>query len=177
MFDVQIRKAQIKDLDRLQKLAVLTFIESYNSGYPHKDLEDHAKEIFNKSDLKDELKSEDNLFYVAIVKKKLVGYLKLDLNKTISKNGERRSSENSAELTRLYVHPDMTGKRIGSKLLGKGFEIARKKNFRQIMLRVWKNNSRAIRFYQSMGFKIDGNNSYPFVAEKKTSDTIMSKKL
>jgi ribosomal protein S18 acetylase RimI-like enzyme len=58
------------------------------------------------------------------------------------------------EIVMLYVKPSMQGKGVGRKLMNRALEDL---DNREILLKVAKYNTKAIRFYEKYGFRIYGN--------------------
>jgi ribosomal protein S18 acetylase RimI-like enzyme len=65
------------------------------------------------------------------------------------------------KMVRLYLLKKFYGLQIGDLLMHKAVEISNAAGEKGIWLNVWKDNARAIRFYQKQGFEIVGE--YEFV--------------
>ena len=74
----------------------------------------------------------------------------LSLGKT-----EDTDKANAFELWRIYIAQNMQGKGIGSKLLNFAEEQAKQKGYAEILIWSFRENTRAITFYQKNGFQID----------------------
>lgn len=59
------------------------------------------------------------------------------------------------ELWRIYIVQNMQGNGIGSKLLNFAQEQAKQKGYTQMLIWAFRENTRAITFYQKHGFQID----------------------
>ena len=59
------------------------------------------------------------------------------------------------ELWRIYIAPEMQGKGIGGKLLNFAEEKAKQKGYTEMLIWAFRENTRAIKFYQKRGFQID----------------------
>ncbi|MCS6826763.1 MAG: GNAT family N-acetyltransferase [Caldilinea sp.] len=62
----------------------------------------------------------------------------------------------TAEIYAIYVSPDFWGRGVGARLLQEGLAILRDQGYREATLWVLRNNVRARRFYEAMGFRVDG---------------------
>lgn len=62
----------------------------------------------------------------------------------------------TAEIYAIYVSPRFWGKGIGARLLQEGLTILRNQGYQEATLWVLRNNVRARRFYEAMGFQADG---------------------
>lgn len=55
-----------------------------------------------------------------------------------------------------YIHQDFQNVGLGTAMLAKLIELAKKEGLHRIGLNVVADNKRAVRLYQKMGFKIEG---------------------
>lgn len=62
-------------------------------------------------------------------------------------------SDRYAIITDLYVLPEYRGRGIGRKLLEECISRLKAKGYSRVRLSVWVENSRAIKLYDSLGFK------------------------
>ena len=62
---------------------------------------------------------------------------------------------NAYELWRIYIAQNMQGKGIGGKLLNFAEEQAKQKGYSEMLIWAFRENTRAITFYQKHGFQID----------------------
>ncbi len=72
-------------------------------------------------------------------------------------------AENSCgSVDRIYLHPSVWEKRLGSRLLQWCEEELIDQNYKQVTLWVFEPNARAIRFYERNGFRHDGRTKEDF---------------
>jgi diamine N-acetyltransferase len=64
------------------------------------------------------------------------------------------------ELRRLYVEPSLQGQGIGRQLMTAALAHPRLAAARRIFLQVWKENEKAIRLYESFGFRSVGTTTF-----------------
>ena len=83
---------------------------------------------------------------IAMDGKKVVGF--------ISYGNFRDDAIQAGEIIDLYVLKDYYGKGVSEKLMKAALTAL--EHFSEIFLWVWKDNKRAIAFYQKMGFTFDG---------------------
>jgi len=83
---------------------------------------------------------------------------------------------NPIELNRLYVHPSHHGLGLAPTLLAHVEGVAREWGRGGIWLGAWENNSRAIRFYEKMGFR-EREEHFFWVGESKRRDVVLEKAL
>ena len=65
----------------------------------------------------------------------------------------RPIDENTSEMKRLYVKPEMRGTRLGSRLAARICQEARRAGYSRICLDTLPTMSAAVRLYTSLGFK------------------------
>ncbi len=66
------------------------------------------------------------------------------------------NSENTGEIYALYLNPDDVGQGIGFSLMQDALARLSQENFKKVTLWVLDGNSRAISFYQKIGFTLTG---------------------
>jgi GNAT superfamily N-acetyltransferase len=71
-------------------------------------------------------------------------------------NSRNEDKKDSFELWGIYVEPCMTGGGIGTRMLAYCEQEAVKRGFRENFLWVFKENYRARKFYEKMGYAHDG---------------------
>ena len=80
------------------------------------------------------------------------------------------------EIQRIYVLSNFKGKRIGSLLMEKAEEEAKKMNIKRIWLGVWKHNDAALGFYYKKGYKRFSEHIFMFGNDPQT-DYLLEKNL
>jgi diamine N-acetyltransferase len=146
----KIRKADRNDLERLARLATVTYADAFGSSFSPEELQDRVQktrsvEYFEKA-------LEKDVILVAEDAGLLVGYAefgKPDLAIEGIIDGDQ-------ELVRLYVLKDRQGQGIGKALLDAVLSHPKIKSANNIYLDVWEKNEGAIRFYKSQGFAETG---------------------
>jgi len=147
MSNVQIRCANPSDLKYISKLWMNMITEL---NIPLSDYSNALKVWLNHVSL---LIAEDPCqVIVATYEDEVIGYAVIEFSNLIP----MLRIFGYAALTDLYVKKDWRGKGIGVQLLKKAETIAISKGFSEIRLSVLSNNTNAIRFYESNGYKIYG---------------------
>ncbi len=72
--------------------------------------------------------------------------------------------QNTGEIYGLYIFREYYGQKVGYRLMNRAVEALGQ--FPRIVLWVFKDNERAIRFYQRYGFRFDGT-EMPFAVEPR----------
>lgn len=105
-------------------------------------------------------------FRVALAGDRIVGYAKV--NPPWLPDAE----PGAMQLSQLYVSSDFHGAGIAHALMDWVVEHARDTSAAALLLTVWENNPRAMRFYQKRGFVHIGDYSFP-VGDQLDTDHIM----
>ncbi len=90
-------------------------------------------------------------FFVAEIDGKPVGFVACDTNWV-----SFYENEEMGEIHEIFVHPEWQGKGIGSALLSKALDYAKRRGRRMAGLWVGVGNVRAKKFYERFGFKEAG---------------------
>jgi ribosomal protein S18 acetylase RimI-like enzyme len=152
----KIIKATEEDCKLLCKLAETTFIESHGSSASEADIQAYIKSKYNEDVFRDELTDGRNIYHIIYYKGQAAGFSKIILNATHS----NITINNVTKLERLYILKDYYDQKLGLELFefNKNLSLANKQV--GIWLFVWKENERAIKFYQKANFKIIGSHDF-----------------
>lgn len=148
MEKVEIQKVMIADIEQLQQISQLTFIETFAALNSKEDMEKYIKESLSKEKLMAELSQHSSCFYFAILNGTVIGYLKLNFGQSQTE----LKGENSLEIERIYVLKAFHGKRVGQLFYEKAIQVAWQAKMEYVWLGVWEKNPRAIAFYKKNGF-------------------------
>lgn len=107
---------------------------------------------------------------VAVLNQKVVGFGGYQLATNIDSN-------NHVVELMIGVHPKYHGKKIGKQLMHYLEKEVRNEGKRKISLRVLETNRHAIRFYQRLGYKIQGRLPQEFMINDKYVDDILMYKI
>lgn len=122
--------------------------------------------------LTNEIEQEDSLFFFAFSTHNLIGYLKINTNKTQTE----QQIQPSLEIERIYVLQKYHGKKIGQILLDQALQLAQNLNVNYVWLGVWEKNPRAISFYKKNGFEVFDQHSFQLGDDLQT-DIMMKKSI
>ena len=148
MDTIQITKAEIKDIEKLQNIGRQTFYETFAEGNTEENMKKYLEEGFSDQKLNSELNDLNSQFYLASMGAKLIGYLKVNFGLAQTEIKDRTS----LEIERIYVLKEFHGQKVGQLLYDKAIEIAKQSKANYVWLGVWEKNPRAISFYQKNGF-------------------------
>jgi ribosomal protein S18 acetylase RimI-like enzyme len=169
---IEIRIAVEEDARLIADFSRQTFYETFAAQNTEENMQLHMVQYYKVEKIQAELIDPLNIFLLAYIGDKLVGYAKM--NEDVKK--ESGSLDNPIEIERIYTVKEMIGKGVGKKLMEKCLGIAKEKNMKVIWLGVWESNTRAIEFYQRWGFEKFGEHSFP-VGNDPQKDWLMKKTL
>lgn len=144
------------DAALLSKLAEKTFRDAFALLNKRNDFENYVAESFTEDKIKSELFDKKNIFFMATLNNRLIGYAKLGKNPP----PECIKQLPAIELSRLYSLKEYWGCGIGSALMEACIQHARSEAFQSIWLGSWKKNNRGNAFYAKMQFKIVGSKTF-----------------
>lgn len=148
MEQVFIRLIGIQDVTALQKIARLTFAQTFKNYNTLENLHKYLDEKLSIEKLGEELSNPHSQFYFAQIGEEIVGYLKTNTGDAQTELKDL----NAFEIERIYVLEAYHGKQVGQLLFDKALEEARKTTCNYVWLGVWEENHRAIQFYSKNGF-------------------------
>ena len=148
MNNISIIKAELHDIEKLQKIGRQTFFETFSESNSEENMQKYLDEGFSLEKLTTELTDTNTEFYFAVLDAEVIGYLKLNFGES-----QTELKDNKAlEIERIYVSKEFHGKNVGQLLYDKAIEVAKQKNADYVWLGVWEENQRAISFYKKNGF-------------------------
>ena len=148
MTNIEIKKVQLLDLNKLQDIGRKTFIETFSEENTEEDMRKYLAEEFSNDKLTNELNNQYSEFYFAEFETNVIGYLKVNYAQAQTEIKDK----NSLEIERIYVSKEYHGKKIGQILVDKALQIAKQNTLNYLWLGVWEKNTRAIHFYKKNGF-------------------------
>jgi diamine N-acetyltransferase len=148
MSTIQITKANHKDIQKLRDIGRQTFSETFAEGNSEENMQKYLEEGFSDQKLGIELKDPNSEFYIASLKSRVIGYLKINFGQAQTELKDRAS----LEIERIYVLKEFHGQKVGQLLYNKAIEIAKQATTKYVWLGVWEKNPKAISFYKRNGF-------------------------
>lgn len=145
----QVAQAGPDDAQLIALLGRLTFQESFERIFEsRKNLSEVLDLTFSVDRIRQSLRQENNIFWVAYRDELPVAYAKLKRHSTLV----GIDSERIGQLQMIYVLRDYLDQRIGLPLFLAVLEACRRLNLTHLWLNVYHENFRAIRFYEKNGF-------------------------
>ena len=170
--DILIRPCSDTDLERLFWISRKTFKTAFEAQNNPEDFEHYITTAFSREQLTRELADPHCNFYFAFVKNSLAGYFKLNKEKAQTDLFDARA----IELERIYVMAEFQNLGIGKIIIEEVVKIVRDEGKEYIWLGVWEENTRAVKFYESMGFVKFGRHPY-YIGKDKQMDWLMKLEL
>ncbi len=156
---IEIRKATHSDATTLSLLARITYKEAFGNLWENSELVRYLDVTFSVSKIEGSLRKDNNYFWLVFANDLPVGYAKLKMDCPF----EKLNSPAQAQLQKIYLLTDYTGRRIGEQLQDKVFSTGRESHVATLWLAVWVYNDKAIRFYERHGFVKTTNYRYEFL--------------
>jgi ribosomal protein S18 acetylase RimI-like enzyme len=169
--EITIQKAKPTDKDVLLTLSKQTFIDTYYHLNKPENIDDYIASHFNLHQIEIDLADHNNLFYIAWLDEKAVGYFKLRW-----KTPEELAEHKVIEIERIYVDKRFQGKKTGKALMQKAIDTAKELDCNYVWLGVWNQNANALAFYKKQGFEIFGTHVFMMGSEAQ-EDYLMKKKI
>jgi ribosomal protein S18 acetylase RimI-like enzyme len=156
MINLRIEKISVSEVEKFSDIATRAYFNHYRHLW-YDEGEWYAHKCFNIKQLSEELSDTKNKFFFAILDENLVGFLKLrPENQMIGQEG------NGFEIERIYLTTEATGRGVGRKLMEFAIEMAMQQSKDYAWLKAMDSSQNAIRFYESLGFKICGTSLLDF---------------
>ncbi|NML40287.1 GNAT family N-acetyltransferase [Chitinophaga sp. G-6-1-13] len=172
MDQIRIDQATADDMNVIQLIGRTTFFETFAPYNTEANMQKYLEESFSETRIREELSSQESLFFLAFENETPVGYLKLNTG-----TAQTEAQDGTAiEIERIYVQRDYHGKKVGQLLYEKALETARLLKKSYLWLGVWENNPRAIRFYEKNGFAAFDKHIFK-MGEDEQTDIMMKKVL
>lgn len=144
--NITIRRATLKDIPAICTLSQTLFeherqfTDEFNMQWSHgKD----GVGYFTKS-----LKSRSSFILLALQGELVIGYILMKLERI-----SWRVYNPMAELSNLSVDPMYRGQGVGTKLFQHAKAILKKRGVKRISVQALSDNTRALKFYETMGFE------------------------
>jgi ribosomal protein S18 acetylase RimI-like enzyme len=172
MEQIEITRATVNDIERLQEIGRKTFFETFSAANTEENMKKYLEEGFSTNKLAEELKNPNSEFYLALLDGHVIGYLKLNFGKSQTEIKD----DKALEIERIYVAKEFHGKKVGQLLYEKAIDVAKQKNADYVWLGVWEENPRAINFYRKNGFVEFNKHVFKLGADEQT-DIMMKLRL
>jgi ribosomal protein S18 acetylase RimI-like enzyme len=168
---IEIRRATQGDAKLLRDLGEQTFCETFAEHNTSDDMNHYTGKNFTIQKLQNELSDEHSSFFIAFHDDTQLGYVKIRIG-----HEPEELKDKAFEIERLYATKTQIGKGVGKKLIETAFEEGKRKGLSTVWLGVWEHNTRAISFYEKLGFQKFGAHTFMLGTDAQT-DWLMKKDL
>lgn len=149
---ITIRPATFADATVLARLGKETFLESHGHSAGPDVIAAYVADKYTPAVLQAELEDPRAIYHIAFAGDEPVGFTKLLFNQP----HPNVPVQTVAKLERIYVLEAHFDKKAGQALFEHAVQLARTAGQQGLWLFTWKENARAIRFYEKNGFRIAG---------------------
>jgi len=160
--DVEIRRAERDDAAVIALLGQITFAETFGHKFRDHadDLRTYLEATFDVAKIERSLDKPGNAYWLAFCRRLPVGYAKLKHPSALP----GQAAQDAAQLQKIYVLQAYLALGIGTALLNNMLpEAAARAPL--LWLDVLRENDRAIRFYETHGFRAAGEDRYTIGAQ------------
>ncbi|WP_221391789.1 GNAT family N-acetyltransferase [Dyadobacter sp. NIV53] len=168
---LEIRKATVADAQNIARFSRKSFHDSFADQNTKENM-DKFMTVFSEDALAAEVKSPENIFYIALDNNTIAGYIKL----LPVQNPLEDIAQKTVEICRIYVDKERIGQGIGNILMKKGLEAAVDLGAKTIWLGVWEHNSNALSFYKKWGFERFSEHIF-MLGDDRQTDWLLKKEL
>lgn len=148
-----IRRATPSDAPLLSGIAASSIIESHGHSAPAHIMQAYVDEKLTETALQLDLEDPANIYSLIYHHGQPAGYSKISYDLPIAPVAEA----NVTKMERLYLLKEFYGLKLGHQLMQFNIDLAKAAAQAGIWLYVWKENHRAMDFYQRTGFRIVGD--------------------
>ncbi len=154
--NLTIQRATEADLIDLQSISILTFYQAFEQFNTAGDMQLYLENCLSIEQLSKEMETDASSFFLAKIEGITMGYLKLNCG--ISDQNDLEGQ--GLEIERIYVVEEYLGTGIGQELYAFAVKKATEIRATHLWLGAWEHNTRAIRFYEKLGFEPFGTQQF-----------------
>lgn len=169
---ITIRTVEASELDELLHISRDTFIHNYGHLNDPVFFQQYLDQTFIPAKLEAEWLEPHSRFFWVEVNGTKAGYCKLQLHAPVQ--GLEEAGDQVLEVQRIYVLEAFQKLGLGKLMLQKAIELAQEQGFAWIWLGVWKQNLKAIAWYEAQGFEIFGEHIF-WMGEDAQVDWVMQR--
>ncbi|HQQ99804.1 MAG TPA: N-acetyltransferase [Ferruginibacter sp.] len=151
-----ITPATLADLEVLAQLARQTFLESHRHSASREDIEAYINKQYSNEVMRKELEYPRNCYHLISYHEKPIGFSKIILHCA----HPEIDKPSLTKLDRIYLLQEYHSLKLGAALFAFNLALSKQQGDTGMWLYVWKENERAIRFYERQGFTIIGSHDF-----------------
>ncbi|WP_294544648.1 GNAT family N-acetyltransferase [uncultured Limosilactobacillus sp.] len=161
---IPVTASKQQDIVTLQEIATKSFTAMFGPYHEPQAVKTYTDETYALPVLIRELNDPDSRTYFLKLNDTPVGYLKLNWRMAQTD----QVFENAMQLQRIYLLPEYWNQHLGSYLMDKALDEAKKSRVKTVWLGVWEHNDRARHFYERYGFKKAGSHTFVIGQDRQT---------
>lgn len=150
---ISIQKATAADFEVLTEIGKNSFLESHGHSGPKHDIDAYVSKTYNIQNSKRELSDPENIYHILYSENEPAGYSKIIFNAPHPDIAEKSVTK----LERIYLLEKYYSQKLGAALFQFNLDLSKQEQQAGMWLYTWKENPRAIRFYEKAGFTIIGS--------------------
>jgi ribosomal protein S18 acetylase RimI-like enzyme len=158
---ITIIPVQAEHIPVLSRIGSLSLVESHGRSAPPQVMQSYVEEKFTETALAEELSDQHHIFHLIYYNGQPAGYSKIIYNSPI----EAVPQTNITKMERLYLLREYYGLQLGQQLMDFNIRLSKQHGQQGMWIYVWKENHRALRFYEKVGFVIVGEGYFRLTDE------------
>ena len=166
---VSIVRLTTADTQILSQIGGKSLIESHGHSAPLEVMQEYVAKSFNFQTCCEELEDEMNIFYAVYYNNEPGGYYKIILDKP----HPAVPLQSATYMERLYLLQSFYDQKLGQQLMQHALQLSKAAGEKGMWLNVWKENERALRFYQKQGFGNVGESEFRLTATHANPNWVM----
>lgn len=166
---ISLVKLTTADAALLADIGGTTLIESHGHSAPPAVMQEYIDQHFSLAACRNELRDEANVFHAVFYESRPAGYSKIVFDCA----HPAVPLQPVTKLERLYLLKEFYDLKLGHQLLQHAIDLSKQQGERGMWLNVWKENRRAIRFYEKAGFETVGESDFVLTPEHSNPNWVM----
>lgn len=159
------------DAALLSEIGGKSLLESHGHSAPLEIMQAYVNRSFHELACREELKNKRNIFWAVYYHHQPAGYFKIILDAA----HPMISIQQTTKLERLYLLKEFYGHKLGHGLLQQAISISKEQGGKGMWLDVWKQNERAIHFYEKEGFETIAEGKFTLTETRSNPIWVMLK--
>lgn len=157
------------DAGLLSQIGSVALVESHGHSAAPEVFQQYLDNNFTVEACLAELKDRQNIFYAIYYNNQLAGYYKISFNCT----HPDVPLPAVTKMKQLYLLKEFYDLKLGHTMMQHAIDLSKAEGQQGMWLNVWKENTRAMRFYQKNGFEIVGEADFVLTAEHANPNWVM----
>jgi diamine N-acetyltransferase len=158
---ISIIPVQAEHIPVLSRIGSQSLVESHGRSAPPQVMQSYVDEKFTEAALSEELSDPHHIFHLIYYNGQAAGYSKIIYNSPI----EAVPQPNITKMERLYLLREFYGLQLGQQLMDFNIRLSKQHGQQGMWIHVWKENHRALHFYEKVGFVIIGDGYFRLTDE------------